>query len=367
MGRFGIICLFAAVAVAVAAAAKKDESKSKFDPLHLNFGQDKYVSDLRHHFAGKEAQPSMKLYADLEKEAVWGELSAADKTDEAAPAVTERERRLRGKKDVERLDSTLTSPEDGLPFTPEPTTTPATGETPKHKPVKRANDYFEKMKWDGSKNCEFKTGASFRSITVGTHACFPSAISTEDKMYYTSLEFMEAHDSTKGDAMAVTSRIYDDMSCKNELIEKYYLPLLEVEPKECSGTSDSSGDTSIMAGYWELSHSVHRERFPMSQSISLYSHTRDCMEGSEGETLQERVTFSNRKDVCHVNGHSASFQMKCVRDDQQRVSFKVWSNLQCAGDADLNFLMTRDELCNAQWALDYTIGHPLVQCWSKNY
>jgi len=368
---------FCYIAIAVTASSKVEE-EVKFDPLNLNFGRDVNLAALRDRMAGKPVDPVSMLIAEKPMEdAVWGELSAAVKTDEAAPATTERERRLRGQElssagflNFNFLQSWLGTPDDSATSSPTGSNTEAPAESSTKasdpgKPVRTTLNYFEKKEWVGNEECEIKPGTTFRSLTVGTGACYPSAASNEHKSYWTQLDYMEAKDPTYGQSYTVTVREYVDETCHHEVpTNKRYAPLLEVEPKNCYGTTNEQGVMSQLAVHWDLSHAPHREKGPHDMSISLSRYGKDCLLGNIGETLQERVTYSYGSEICHpytTGGASYSFTMKCVQGGD--VSFKFFKNPSCSGSPDENVDVSREDLCKARWALDYTVGAPVVQCW----
>ena len=136
----------------------------------------------------------------------------------------------------------------------------------------------------------------------------------------------------------------------------------EKENLEKGGIFEKVSKESVL---WELSHAPHRETAGHQMSISLYAKGHDCRAGQadvsgEYNTLQERLTFSHASETCMENDDGHSYFMKCLPEGE--VTIHAFDNPNCEGKEVGTALLTRDELCHAEWSGIYTQGMPVVQC-----
>merc|ERR1711871_1158217 len=172
------------------------------------------------------------------------------------------------------------------------------------------------------------------------------------------------------ESYSVLTKFYYDQACENEWDHDGYFPIQDVLSTECDEKENLEKDgifdrVSKKSTLWELSHAPHRETAGHQMSISLYAKGHDCRAGQADEsgeyiTLQERLTFSHASDTCMENDDGHSYFMKCL--PQGEVTIHAFDNPNCEGKEVGTALLSREELCHAEWSGIYTQGMPVVQC-----
>lgn len=398
----------------------KKKEKYVFDPMHLHFGNDPQMKKLKHSLymsAGSlteqlkgpattekgKALAAATALSNKNKEGTSSTLSASSKkslragsTDEATEAEKEARRKLSAslwetmfggfaspfvKSETEleeeedkriglgasnsslpQVDDVVEKPDEEDPI-PEDTD---------EKPKKRSLKYFESKFYGDQAECKIKHNTFFTSHTFGVDACFPSSLSTDCFPVWTASSYREVlnEEEDMQHSYSVLTRFYYDAACENEWDHDGYFPIEDVLSSECDekenlekgGIFEKVSKESVL---WELSHAPHRETAGHQMSISLYAKGHDCRAGQadvsgEYNTLQERLTFSHASETCMENDDGHSYFMKCLPEGE--VTIHAFDNPNCEGKEVGTALLTRDELCHAEWSGIYTQGMPVVQC-----
>jgi len=260
-----------------------------------------------------------------------------------------------------QIDDVVDKPDDEDPV-PEDTD---------EKPKKRALKYFESKFYGDQAECKIKHNTFFTSHTFGMDACFPSSLSTDCFPVWTASSYNEVlnEEEDMQKSYSVLTRFYYDSACENEWDHDGYYPIEDILSSECDEKENLEGGifhtVSKESVLWELSHAPHRETAGHQMSISLYAKGHDCRAGQadvsgEYNTLQERLTFSHASDTCMENDDGHSYFMKCLPEGE--VTIHAFDNPNCEGEEVGTALLTREELCHAEWSGIYTQGMPVVQC-----
>jgi len=357
---------------ATSRSSDKKASKFVFDPMHLHLGKDKkmhmikqsaFLNDMMSsHGASK---PSLRASADIEEKrrrlsaGLWDSIVSAFSSDTPATLL-----------DV-AVNANESVPE--VPIADPPAEEKEKVHVSKEKPKKRAQVYFESKTFGGNKECEIKHNTFFSSHTYGIDACFLSSLSDDCFPIYTASSISEVLDieSDMKEAYNVVTKFYYDEACEKEFDHKGYYPLSELLTKECEemehleSESDDMKVVSKQAELWELSHAPHRETAGHQMSVSIYARGRDCKLGQADEagkmlSLQERLTFYHGSKTCMENDDGHSYFMKCLPNEE--ISIHGFDNPNCEGEPKGVAILSREELCKAEWSGIYTTGSPVVQC-----
>merc|ERR1711871_909196 len=217
-----------------------------------------------------------------------------------------------------------------------------------------------------------KHNTFFTSHTFGVDACFPSSLSTDCFPVWTASSYSKVlnEEEDMQESYSVLTKFYYDKACENEWDHDGYFPIQDVLSTECDEKENLEKDgifdhVSKKSTLWELSHAPHRETAGHQMSISLYAKGHDCRAGQADEsgeyiTLQERLTFSHASDTCMEDDDGHSYFMKCL--PQGEVTIHAFDNPNCEGNEVGTALLSREELCHAEWSGIYTQGMPVVQC-----